>query len=201
MTNKQSNPDSSFESDPQANVHGRHVTPDEASYRDGYVKGQFDQNSPTARDQYAREQISESNGMANGLVIGLVLAAIAGVVGGTVYYYNRTETAPTPVAAPASPQPQQRTTVIERTIERTKEAAPNVQVPNVQINVPQPSPVINNPATAPVESQPEASTAEPSGQPLEATDSSKSEATQTDRSAAPSASENPENKPEGGTQN
>jgi hypothetical protein len=195
MANQQFNSDSSFDKSSKSNVYGRKVTPDEVSYRDGYVEGQLDRDSQATREQYAREQISESNGVANGLLIGLVLAAIAGVVGGTLYYYNRTETAPA-VVAPASPQPQQRTTIIERTIERTREAAPDVQVPNVQINVPQPSPIISNPATAPApaESQP-ASPSEPSSQPSEATDSNKS--------AAPgdNASENSENQPEGGTQN
>lgn len=154
MTNPkypQSAGDSSLRNDRTQNlqneIHSRKATPDEVAYRDGYVEGQSSERSQAlrdqyARDQYAREQIRESNGVANGMLIGLSLAVIAGLVASAFYFVNRSESpAPqTPVTAPASPQPQQRnTTIIERTIERTREAAPDVQVPDVQINVPEPA--------------------------------------------------------------
>lgn len=164
MTNPkypQSAGDSSLRNDRTQNlqneIHSRKATPDEIAYRDGYVEGQSSERSQAlrdqyareqyARDQYAREQIRESNGVANGMLIGLSLAVIAGLVASAIYFVNRSESpAPqTPVTAPASPQPQQRnTTIIERTIERTREATPDVQVPDVQvpdvqINVPEPA--------------------------------------------------------------
>lgn len=140
MTNKRLI-NSSDSNDSQDNIHGRKVTPDEVSYRDGYVEGQSTERSQIVSDQYAREEIREGNGVASGLVIGLAFAAIAGLVAGGLYLTTRSETNTAPVAAPvvapASPQPQRNTTIIERTIER---AAPAVQAPDVQINVPQSAP-------------------------------------------------------------
>jgi len=147
MTNKRP-VNSSGSNDSQDNVHGRKVTPHEVSYRDGYVEGQSVERSQVVSDQYAREETRESNGVASGLVIGLAFAAIAALVAGGLYLTTRNETNTAPVAAPASPQPQRNTTIIERTIERTKEAAPVIQPPDVQINVPQPAPAPAAPAPA-----------------------------------------------------
>lgn len=56
--------------------------------------------------------------------------------------------------------------MIERTIERTKEAAPAPQAPNVQINVPQPANSSDD--SAPANSPSEATGAEPAAdQPSE----------------------------------
>lgn len=175
MTNKR--PVNSFDSnDSQANIHGRKVTPNEVSYRDGYVEGQSVERSQVVRDQYDREEIRESNGVASGLVIGLAFAALAALVAGGLYFTTRSETNPAPVAAPvtapASPQPQRNTTIIERTIERTKEAAPVIQPPDVQINVPQPAPAPAAPApAAPTTS--ESSSTQPSAPEPAVNDSSK----------------------------
>lgn len=198
MTNKR--PVNSFDNnDSQDNVHGRKVTPSEVSYRDGYVEGQSVERSQVVNDQYAREEIRESNGVANGLVLGLVFAALVGLVAGGLYFTTRNETNTAPVAAPASPQPQRNTTIIERpqpqrnttiierTIERTKEAAPPVQAPDVQINVPQPAPA---PATsAPAPAAPAPAAPAPAAPP--SSDSSNSEPSATESNSANDSSEQP----------
>lgn len=175
------------------NVHGRKVTPSEASYRDGYVEGQAVERSQAVGDQYAREEVHESNGVASGMVIGLAFAAVVGLVGGGLYFATRGEPDTVPVAAPApaSPQPQRNTTIIERTIERTKEAAPSVQAPDVKINVQQPAPAVA-PAVAPAAPAPAPAPATPAAPDAPPTsDSSNSEPSATESSSANDLSKQP----------
>ena len=148
-------------------INARKVTPDEAEYRDGYVQGQASEQ----RYQYERERVSESNGAAGGLLLGTLLAAL---VGGAIalFYYTSQDREPTivpvtPVPAAPSPtpeaaQPQQpaprQTTIIERTIERTQQAAP--PAPQVNIEVPAPS----APAAQPPQAAPQAAPQAPAAQ-------------------------------------
>lgn len=130
--------------------------PERTAYRDGYQEG-IDSERRLQRESYA---VRESNSAASGLTLGLLLALIAGLVGGTVYFLTRTneptrQTAPAtqiiPVPTPDNRQPQSsqnKTTIIDRTIEKSKEIvpvpaqpspAPSASAPDININVPNPT--------------------------------------------------------------
>ena len=135
--------------EPNQNLNGQPVTPEETNYRDGYVQGQASEQ----RYQGERDRASESNGAAAGLLIGTLIAALAG---GAIalFYYNSQDRQPDvivqPTTAPAaspspqaqqSPSPQpQRTTIIQRTIER------QVPAPAPEINIQAPAPAPAAPA-------------------------------------------------------
>lgn len=177
-------------------VNARPVTKDEVAYRDGYVRGKSAEQLEQERRRAADARVYEANararaddGVSIGLVMGLVLAAVAAVLGGALYFYNADQGTVTPAPETTTPQPgtpqpvapppatpqssNNDTTIIQRTIERTREVVPvpsNVQTPpaNVEINPPaEPAPQTAPPApeadpVAPT--QPEATTT-PGGTP------------------------------------
>ena len=110
--------------------------------------------NPQGRDntedeiQYQRERAAENSGTTNGLVVGSLLVALIGLGGLATYYWTRPaptpttiiNTPPNPMAA-VSPAPQ-KTTIIDRTVEKT--APPQVKVVEVQKPV-----VITAPAAPP----------------------------------------------------
>ena len=112
------------------------------SYRDGYIHGQ---NSECDLQEETRVREANNNA-ANGLLTGVALTVLLGLVGGTAFFLTQRPepTAPTIVPVPASnsntpTQSKQNTTIIERTIEKTKEVAPSPQPstpPQININVP-----------------------------------------------------------------
>lgn len=111
----------------------RPATDNEVAYRDGYVQGksveQVQQHRMRAResDIYAREtRLRENNGASSGVLIGFLLALIAAVVGGILYFANNDAGDVQPVnnQPPATETPNQDTTIIERTIDRSQEIIP-----------------------------------------------------------------------------
>src|SRR4028119_1804157 len=133
------------------------VAPDRSvPYRDGYVHGRV------VEQQYQEEgqEIRDNNNAARGLLLGIGLTTLAGLTAGAFYLLNRPQEAPAPApvvvpvpkASPspspvASQQPQERTTVIERTkivpVPVEKPASPQ-PAPRVNVNVPpQPAPRVN----------------------------------------------------------
>lgn len=119
------------------------------SYRDGYLQGR------DVERRIYRDDTSE----ASGLLVGILLATIAGIVVGSIFYVmQRNDNAsrverPTqivPVPVPNNSQPQtnnKETTIIERTVNRTREVVPvpekavpasPIPAPNVNINIPNP---------------------------------------------------------------
>ncbi len=163
-------------------INTRPVTNDEVAYRDGYVRGksaeQIEQDRLRATDARVYEEnarVRADNGVSAGLLLGLVLAAVAAVVGGAIYVYTADQGAVTPTPEATTPQPANNdTTIIQRTIERTREVVPvpsNVQTPppvNVEITTPAapaPAPAAPTSEAAPTEpAQPETTTT-PSGTP------------------------------------
>ncbi|WP_431633202.1 hypothetical protein [Alkalinema pantanalense] len=175
------------------NVHGRPITTDEKAYRDGYVEGRTLQQN----NQYQREKVAESNGIANGIIIGGILAAIVGLGAAAIAYYNRPQvpvqrsviveptTAPSPQSS-ASPAAKQ-TTIIDRTIEKVTPAAPpEIKVIEVPKAVPVPVPVA--PPAAPQSSQttPRSSSSSSEGSPSSNTPSTNSTTTTPTDSSSPS---------------
>lgn len=137
------------------------------AYEKGYHQGRHSERL-VQEDNYA---VRDNNSAASGIVIGLALAVIAGLAGGAMYLYNQRQesprqTAPStqiiPVPVPNNSQPQQapssnkETTIIERTIDKTRDivpvptqpsAAPSPQAPskapsaspsNINITIPAP---------------------------------------------------------------
>jgi cytoskeletal protein RodZ len=109
------------------------------------------------QSQYQRERAAEEIGTSNGLLIGSLLVGLAGLSALGVYYFNRPTPTPTPTtiinttpapAASVSPAPQ-KTTIIDRTIEKT--APPQVKTIEKPVAVPGATKVIEvpKPATAP----------------------------------------------------
>jgi hypothetical protein len=175
----------SYDRDFTNSVNARPVTRDEVAYRDGYVRGksaeQLEQDRRRAADARmyeANARMRADNGVSTGLLMGLVLAAVAAVIGGALYVYNADQgtVTPTPEATtPATPQSSNNdTTIIQRTIERTREVVPapsNVQVPPVNVEITNPSEPAPEAAPAPAPeaaptapAQPEATTT-PNGTP------------------------------------
>jgi len=137
------NSDSSF-NDPDYIAPEEVVEPGRAtSYRDGYVHGRVSER----RQQDEVLEVRDNNNAARGLLIGISLASLLGLGLAALFFWNqRPEEAPTQIIVPQavspspSPQPaqtQNRTTVIERQVEK---------VP--QVIVPQ------QPASAPTQSAP-----------------------------------------------
>lgn len=114
--------------------------------RDNLTERRLEEESYIAR---------ENNNTASGLLLGILLAAILGLAGAAFYFMNQRQESPTkilPIPVPNSSQPQSEpqstqkdTTIIDRTINRTKEVipvpqqqapAPQQQAPDININVP-----------------------------------------------------------------
>lgn len=122
------------------------------AYRDGYVYGRDVEH----QIQTENRTIRENNSAAKGLLIGISITAIAGLLGATIFFLtqqNRPSTRPVQVVpVPNSSQPQaptRQTTVIERTVETTRDVAPAPQ----QSTPDQTAPTSQSPATS---TQPEA---------------------------------------------
>ncbi len=114
------------------------------------------------RARYNNLQSRDNENAARGLLVGIFVMALLGLVGGALFLFNQREenNLPTIIPVPqnnqpqnqaAPPSPQQETTIIERTIDRTQEvipvpapqpqqpaAQPAPQAPNIDINVPNP---------------------------------------------------------------
>jgi hypothetical protein len=92
-----------------------------------------------------------------------VLAAVAAVVGGALYVFNADQSTVAPTPEATTPQPTNNdTTIIQRTIERTREVVPapsNVQTPPVNVEITPPAQPA--PETAPPQPAPEAAPVEP----------------------------------------
>lgn len=153
-------------------INTRPASSDEIAYRDGYVRGksaeQIEQDrrrAANARRYESDARMRADNGVSTGLLLGLVLAAAAAVVGGALFLISADQgtVTPTPEATtpqPVNPQPANDTTIIQRTIERTREVVPaptNGQTPPANVETtPQPVPETVAPAPAPVAPAPEA---------------------------------------------
>jgi hypothetical protein len=146
--------------DLEASLTTRPVTRDEVAYRDGYVSGKTAEQLEYDRRRAAEARMYEENarlradnGVSTGLILGFVLAGVAAVVGGLLYVYNDIgggAATPTPEATTPQ-QPSNDTTIIQRTIERTREVVPapaQIQLPDVNVDVTPP------PATTPEAEQP-----------------------------------------------
>ncbi len=103
----------------------------------------------------------ENNSTAGGLLVGLLIAALLGLAGAAFYFMNQRQESPTqilPIPVPNTSQPQSQprsqeknTTIIDKTIEKTKEVVPVPQqqapasqqtapkAPDININVPNPT--------------------------------------------------------------
>ena len=125
------------------------------SYRDGYVHGRVLER----RHQDEVLEVRDNNNAARGLLIGLSLASLVGLGLAALFFWNqRPEEAPTQIIVPQSVSPspspqsaetQNRTTVIERQVERVPQvvvpqqpaSAPQQTAPNINIIAPrQPAP-------------------------------------------------------------
>ncbi|MEO1093808.1 MAG: hypothetical protein AAFX01_02765 [Cyanobacteria bacterium J06638_28] len=130
-------------------VTGRKATADEVAYRNGYVQGrsiEMQAHDRAAAYERRRAQKAADNSLTTGLLLGLLITGVAGIVGGIIYFYNPQSTT-APVAAPETTpetettpaQVENNTTIIERTIERTREIVPapsDISLPDVEINRP-----------------------------------------------------------------
>ncbi len=144
------NSDSSF-NDPDYIAPEEVVEPGRAtSYRDGYVHGRVSER----RQQDEVLEVRDNNNAARGLLIGISLASLVGLGLAALFFWNqRPEEAPTQIIVPQavspspSPQPaetQNRTTVIERQVEKVPQvivpqqpaSAPTQSAPKININVP-----------------------------------------------------------------
>lgn len=126
--------------DSNSSVNSSNNISEEAAYREGYQTGR-DSERIMAEDRYVAR---ENNSAATGLTIGLALALLAGLAGGAFYYVTQRQepsrqTAPStqivPVPVPNNSQPQtpsrnKETTIIERTIDKTRDVVPVPQQPS-----------------------------------------------------------------------
>ena len=120
------------------------------SYRDGYVHGRVLER----RRQDEVLEVRDNNNAARGLLIGLSIASLLGLGLAALFFWNqRPEEAPTQIIVPQSVSPspspqsaetQNRTTVIERQVEKVPQvivpqqpaSAPQQSAPNINITVP-----------------------------------------------------------------
>ncbi|HEY9874392.1 MAG TPA: hypothetical protein V6D12_13205 [Candidatus Obscuribacterales bacterium] len=115
---------------------------------------------PIKRHQTERRIIEEERYVPrentnSGLLLGITIAILLGVAGAAFYFMNQRQESPTQIFLPNNSQPQsapqsteKKTTVIERTINQTKEVVPVPQpkapdtqqkapsAPEININVP-----------------------------------------------------------------
>jgi hypothetical protein len=106
-------------------------------------------NNPQGRQnredeiQYQRERAAANSGTANGLLIGGLLVALTGLGALVAYYWMKPAPTPTTIintpnpTASVSPAPQ-KTTIIDRTVEKT--APPQIKVVEVEKPVIVPAP-------------------------------------------------------------
>src|SRR6478672_704000 len=133
------------------------------SYEEGYLNGRSSERRLQEDSYIARE----NNNAASGLVLGLAIAALVGIAGGAFIYMNQRQDSPRqqilPIPVPNSSQPQSQpkttqkdTTIIERTVNKTKEVipvpqqpapAPQQKAPEININVPSPAQETSAPDT------------------------------------------------------
>ena len=128
-------------------VKGRPASPEEIAYRDGYVRGRATEETAQRRyqrlenlqaEQIARSRANES--ASSGILLGLLLAIIAACIGGVAYYIARE-----PEAATTDAPVERETTIIERTIENSREVIqnppevnlPTIEAPDIEVNVPE----------------------------------------------------------------
>lgn len=137
---------------PLPGVHGREATPEEIARRDGYVRGRSDETyvqGHLRNQERADAQARANDSAAGGMLFGIILAILAAGVGAVVYFLTGDRTIPTP-----APQVE-RERVIERetTIIERDNPAPAVELPDVQVDVPEVSlPDINITEEAPADS-------------------------------------------------
>lgn len=121
------------------------------AYRDGYLHGRDLEHSVQEENRVVRD----NNTAASGLLLGITIASLAGLLGGALYFVtHQNQPTTTPVrTAPAptisQPQPtQKQTTVIERTVNTTKEVipVPQQQAPEAQTSPTQPETTENESA-------------------------------------------------------
>ncbi len=123
------------------------------SYRDGYVHGRVLER----RRQDEVLEVRDNNNAARGLLIGLSIASLLGLGLAALFFWNqRPEEAPTQIIVPQSVSPspspqsaetQNRTTVIERQVEKVPQvivpqqpvSAPQQSAPKINITVPRPA--------------------------------------------------------------
>jgi len=125
-----------------------------------------------------RYVVREEKSSSSGVLLGITLAALVGLAGAAFFFMNRGEESPTqilPVPVPNNSQPQSQpqqpkndTTIIDRTIEKTKEVVP---VPQQQAPAPQqqaPSaPEVNINVPSPQNQAPDATTESPAEPPTQ----------------------------------
>lgn len=154
------------------------------SYQDGYLDGRVSEN----RIREENHTIRENNSAASGLLLGIGITAIAALIGGTLFFFTTdqdqpatapTQTAPVQPSTTQPPSSQSETTIIERTVDRTKEIVPVPQQPAPQ------------PETQVSPAQPEA--AQPVPQPETQVSPAQPEATQTE--AVPEEAPEPATQP------
>ncbi|MBE9177565.1 hypothetical protein IQ268_03110 [Oculatella sp. LEGE 06141] len=120
-------------------ANGNRVSPEDASYRDGYVRGR-------TVDRYQQDNVTEvrdNENAARGFLLGILLTSLVGVVIAAIFFVSQQNQAPAPVVpvpVPAEPNaveppaPQTNNTEVrERVIERTRELVP---VPQPQAPAP-----------------------------------------------------------------
>lgn len=162
---------------------------EQTAYDRGYRTGR-DSERIIQEDNYVHR---ENSSVSSGIVMGMALALLATIVGAGAYFFSQQQT-PTRQSAPATqiipvpvpnnnsqPQtstPKKETTIIERTIDKTRDVVPvpapspqsssqdsSTSQPNININIPPAQQPTEN-KTAPTQSQ---------------TDSSKPESSQTNK--------------------
>jgi cytoskeletal protein RodZ len=132
----------------------------------------------------------ENNSAASGLLVGLLIAALLGLAGAAFYFMNQRQESPTqilPIPVPNNSQPQSQpqsqdknTTIIDRTIQKTREVVPvpQQQAPASQQTAPK-APDININVPSPTNQAPDTSTStSPTTPQTQGTDSSTSDSQQ-----------------------
>ncbi len=143
-------------------VRGREATPEEIAQRDGYVQGRTDENYVQQNLRGQERVIAQSradDNAASGMLLGLFIALLAAGVGAALYFLGGDRTAPVAV-----PQIQKETTIEkETTIIEKDNSQPAVELPDVQVDVPDVN--ITNEAPAEPAAQPEAAAPAPAAEP------------------------------------
>ncbi len=122
----------------------------EAAHHQGYVQGEMAEN----HRQLGVQEVRDNQNAGRGLLLGILLASLTGLVLGSVYYFNRSEEAPTPTAAPVIVVPKANqpsaTPAPTQTVEREKTIVEKIVPVPVQPSpvqkatpAPQPSPAQN----------------------------------------------------------
>ncbi|MDJ1178749.1 hypothetical protein PJF56_07735 [Roseofilum sp. BLCC_M91] len=114
------------QTDTSSNIQGHQVTPEEVSYRKGYLEGQEEERKRSeAKWIQAQKEAGHtaSNGASVGIFTGLLIAVISVVLGGSVYYFLRSQ----------EPVSQDTPEVIEALPDVN---LPDVQVPDIDIETP-----------------------------------------------------------------